>query len=118
MLVSVSTLASLPQVESAWNGVKEVYGEQDFGLRILRELMLAVIVVYAFLEPRLRRGCLIRRFLRFFGVVADLCDCVKLAMRCIWICHWLCPMAGLRVFRISAAGIDWIRHRQIKWRGR
>ena len=39
-LVSASTLASLPQVESAWTGVKEVYGEQDFGLHILRKAML------------------------------------------------------------------------------
>jgi hypothetical protein len=39
-LVSMSALVSLPQVESAWNGVKEVYGEQDFGLRILRKAML------------------------------------------------------------------------------
>ena len=50
VLVSVSTLASLPQVESAWTGVKEVYGEQDFGLRILREIMLIVLVAYAFLN--------------------------------------------------------------------
>ena len=42
-LVSASTLASLPQVESAWTGVKEVYGEQDFGLRILREAMLVAL---------------------------------------------------------------------------
>ena len=42
LVVSVSAVASLPQVESAWNGVKEVYGEQDFGLRILREVMLVV----------------------------------------------------------------------------
>jgi hypothetical protein len=39
-LVIVSALVSLPQVESAWNGVKEVYGEQHFGLRILRQAML------------------------------------------------------------------------------
>ncbi len=47
-LVSASMLASLPQVESAWTGIKEVYGEQDFGLRILREVMLLVLVVYFF----------------------------------------------------------------------
>lgn len=47
-LVSASTLTSLPQVESAWTGVKEVYGEQGFGLRIFREAMLVVLVAYLF----------------------------------------------------------------------
>jgi hypothetical protein len=42
-LASASTLASLPQAESAWTGVKAVYGEQDFGLRILREAMLVTL---------------------------------------------------------------------------
>ena len=42
-LLSVSTLASLPQAESAWAGVKAVYSEQDFGLRILREAMLVAL---------------------------------------------------------------------------
>lgn len=39
-LLSVTTLFSLPQAKSAWAEVKEVYSEQDFGLRILREAML------------------------------------------------------------------------------
>ena len=42
-LLSVSTLASLPQAESAWAGAKAVYSEQDFGLRILREAMLVAL---------------------------------------------------------------------------
>ena len=54
-LVGVSALASLPQVESSWNGVKEVYGEQDFGLRILRELTLLLTVAYAALDRRFWR---------------------------------------------------------------
>jgi hypothetical protein len=70
VLVSTSTVAALPQVESAWLGVKEVYGEQDFGLRILREVMLLVVVVYAFLEPRLRSNALSSSMLALFGVVA------------------------------------------------
>ena len=40
LLVSAPTLASLPQVEAAWTGVKDVYGKQDFGLHILRNAML------------------------------------------------------------------------------
>ncbi|MEY3288815.1 MAG: hypothetical protein RLZZ419_1057, partial [Pseudomonadota bacterium] len=43
-LISTSTLASLPIAESAWTGVKAVYSEQDFGLSILREAMLAALV--------------------------------------------------------------------------
>lgn len=54
-LVGVSALASLPQVESSWNGVKEVYGEQDFGLRILRELTLLLTILYAALDRRFWR---------------------------------------------------------------
>jgi hypothetical protein len=40
LLASASTLASLPQVDSAWTGLKEVYSMQDFGLHILRRAML------------------------------------------------------------------------------
>ena len=40
LLVSAPTLASLPQVEAAWTGVKDVCGKQDFGLHILRKAML------------------------------------------------------------------------------
>ena len=39
-LVSMSTLASLPQAESAWAEVKEIYSKQDFGLHVLRQAML------------------------------------------------------------------------------
>ncbi len=97
VLVSVSTLASLPQVESAWNGVKEVYGEQDFGLRILRELMLAVIVVYAFLEPRLRRGCLIAPVFAYFGVIFTYVLC-EVAYALYLDLPLIVPLAGLRLF--------------------
>jgi hypothetical protein len=52
LLVSASTIASLPQVQSTWDGVREVYGEQDFGLRLLRETMLVIIILYAGAERR------------------------------------------------------------------
>jgi hypothetical protein len=52
ILVALSAVASLPQVESAWTGVREVYGEQDLGLRILREAMLGIIILYVMFEPR------------------------------------------------------------------
>jgi hypothetical protein len=42
-LVCASTLASLPVTKSTWGGVKAVYGEQDFGLRNLREAMLVAL---------------------------------------------------------------------------
>ena len=71
-LVSASTLASLPQVESAWTGVKEVYGEQDFGLRILREIMLVVLITYAFFEPRLAERRLERSSTGIFGCCGHL----------------------------------------------
>lgn len=97
MLIGASLLASLPQVESAWKGVKEVYGEQDFGLRILRELMLAVLVAYTFFEPRLRRGALsipVLAFLCLMGVYVLL----EFAYAVYLDLPWVVPMAGLRVF--------------------
>ncbi len=96
-LVSASTVAALPQVESAWTGVKEVYGEQDFGLRILREAMLAVLVAYGFFEQRLRRGALSSAVLAFLGVVVtyvffEVGYALYLGLPLV------VPMAGLRVF--------------------
>ena len=96
-LVSASTLASLPQVESAWTGVKEVYGEQDFGLRILREAMLLVLVAYMFFEPRLRRGALTSSVFAFLGVVATYVLC-EVGYALYLDLPWVVPMAGLRVF--------------------
>ncbi|MDD5267062.1 MAG: O-antigen ligase family protein [Methylococcales bacterium] len=96
-LVSASTLASLPQVESAWTGVKEVYGEQDFGLRILREAMLLVLVAYMFFEPRLRRGTLTSSAFAFLGVVATYVLC-EVGYALYLDLPWVVPMAGLRVF--------------------
>ncbi|MGZ5075935.1 MAG: O-antigen ligase family protein [Methylobacter sp.] len=96
-LVSASTLASLPQVESAWTGVKEVYGEQDFGLRILREAMLLVLVVYAFFEPRLRQGALSGTVLAFLAVVASYV-LFEVGYALYLDLPWVVPMAGLRVF--------------------
>jgi len=96
-LVSASTLASLPQVESAWTGVKEVYGEQDFGLRILREVMLVVLVVYAFLEPNLRRGVFASSVLAFLGVVVTYV-LFEIGYALYLDLPLVVPMAGLRVF--------------------
>ncbi|WP_024296756.1 O-antigen ligase family protein [Methylomicrobium lacus] len=96
-LVSASTVASLPQVESAWAGVKEVYGEQDFGLRVLRELMLVVLVAYAFFEPRLRRGAMISSVLAFLSVVATYV-LFEVGYALYLDLPLVVPMAGLRVF--------------------
>lgn len=96
-LVGASTLASLPQVESAWTGVKEVYGEQDFGLRILRELMLLVLVAYAFFEPRLRNGALSSTVLAFLGAVATYV-LFEVGYALYLDLPFVVPMAGLRVF--------------------
>lgn len=96
-LVSASTLASLPQVESAWTGVKEVYGEQDFGLRILREAMLVVLVLYAFLEPRLRQGALTSTVFAFLGVIGTYV-LFEVGYALYLDLPLVVPMAGLRVF--------------------
>lgn len=97
LLVSASTVASLPQVESAWAGIKEVYGEQDFGLRILREAMLAVLVAYMWLEPRLRNGALTGPVLAFFSIVASYV-LFEVGYALYLDLPLVVPMAGLRVF--------------------
>jgi hypothetical protein len=96
-LVCASTVAALPQMESNWNGVKEVYGEQDFGLRILREVMLLVLIIYGFLETRLRQGILIGPVFAFLSVIAtyvlgEVAYALSLDLPLV------VPMAGLRVF--------------------
>lgn len=96
-LVGVSVFASLPQVESAWLGLKEVYGEQDFGLRILRELMLTVLSGYALLERRLRGGIFISPVLAFLGVLATYL-LLEIAYALYLDLPLVVPMAGLRVF--------------------
>lgn len=96
-LVCTSTLASLPQVQSAWQGIKEVYGEQDFGLRILRELMLATLVAYAMLEPRLRNGALNGQVLAFTGALVSYL-LFEVGYAFYLDLPWVVPMAGLRVF--------------------
>lgn len=96
-LVCASTVAALPQVESAWLGVKEVYGEQDFGLRILRELLLLVLIVYGFLEPRLRHGALISPVFAFFALIAT-----YVLFEVLYALYldlpFVVPMAGMRIF--------------------
>jgi O-Antigen ligase len=96
-LVSASTVAALPQVESAWSGIKEVYGEQDFGLRILREAMLMVLVAYMFFEPRLRRGAMASKVLAFLGVVSTYV-LFEVGYALYLDLPLVVPMAGLRVF--------------------
>jgi hypothetical protein len=57
VLVSASTLVSLPKVELALTGVKEVYSKQDFGLRILRKAMLVGLASqHGGLEPLAMNG--------------------------------------------------------------
>lgn len=96
-LICASTVAALPQVESAWQGVKEVYGQQDFGLRILREIMLLVLIAYVFLEPRLRRGVCTGSVLAFLAVVASYV-LLEVAYALYLDLPLVVPMAGMRVF--------------------
>jgi len=96
-LVSASTVAALPQVESAWLGIKEVYGEQDFGLRILRELMLLVLVAYVFFEPRLRRGAMSSSVWAFLGAIATYV-LFEVGYALYLDLPLVVPMAGLRIF--------------------
>ncbi len=97
LLVSASLVASLPQVESAWKGVKEVYGEQDFGLRLLREAMLALLIVYAFFEPRLRNGVVSSSILAFLSVIAAYV-LFEVAYALYLDLPLVVPLAGLRIF--------------------
>jgi len=96
-LVSASALASLPQVESAWNGVREVYGEQDFGLRILREVLLVVVILYAFLEPRFWRNGLAGPAFAFASLVAAYA-LFEIGYALYLDLPLVVPLAGLRVF--------------------
>jgi len=96
-LVCASIVAALPQVESAWLGVKEVYGEQDFGLRILREAMLVVLVAYVLFEPRLRNGALTSSVLAFMGIIATYV-LLEIGYALYLDLPLVVPMAGLRVF--------------------
>lgn len=96
-LVSVSALASLPQVESAWNGVREVYGEQDFGLRILRELALLLMVAYVGLDPRFWRTVADSRVSALLLIVGSYCV-FEFAYALYLGLPPIVPLAGLRVF--------------------
>ena len=42
-LIGASMLVSLPITKATLTSVKAVYGEQDFGLRVLREAMLVTL---------------------------------------------------------------------------
>jgi len=96
-LVCASTVASLPQVESAWAGIKEVYGEQEVGLRILREALLGVLIIYAWLEPRLRNGIVTSSVLAFLGVIATYV-LFEVGYALYLELPFVVPMTGLRVF--------------------
>lgn len=104
LLVGASLVASLPQVESAWKGIKEVYGEQDFGLRILREALLAVLIVYAFLEPRLRNGAMSSEVLAFLSILG--CYVLFEIGYALYLdLPLVVPMAGLRIFEYLPLGL-------------
>lgn len=96
-LVSISALASLPQVESAWNGVKEVYGEQDFGLRILRELTLLLVLGWVALDPRFWHTLATPRVSAFLLVLATYC-LFEVGYALYLGLPAVVPVAGLRVF--------------------
>jgi hypothetical protein len=77
--------------------VAEIYGEQDFGLRILREAMLLVVVAYCLLEPRFKWSVLSSK------TFALLCTIGTYTLFEIGYALYLdlplvVPMAGLRVF--------------------
>lgn len=97
ILVSVSALASLPQVESAWNGVKEVYGEQDFGLRILREVALLLVLAWVALDPRFWRTLATSRVSAFLLLLATYC-LFEVGYALYLGLPSVVPLAGLRVF--------------------
>lgn len=111
-LVAVSALASLPQVESAWKGVREVYGEQDFGLRILRELTLLAVAGWVALDPRFWRTLAIPRVSAFLLALAAYC-LFELAYALYLGFPLVVPLAGLRVFEylpVALIGFMIARH--------
>jgi O-Antigen ligase len=111
LLVCASIVAALPQVESAWLGIKEVYGQQDFGLRILRELMLIVLIAYAFFEPRLRNGFFSSEIMAFLGLIVTYV-LFEVAYALYLDLPLVVPMAGLRVFEyLPVALIGYISSR-------
>jgi len=96
-LVGASVVASLPQVGSAWSGVKEVYGEQDFGLRILREAMLLVVILFALCDARFRSVALRPKvWLTLTGIAAYLGMETGYALSLDL--PLVVPLAGMRVF--------------------
>lgn len=97
LLVSMSTVATLPQVQSSGVGVREVYGEQDFGLRLLREAMLVVIVAYLALERRFWNTVLSSKVVAMLMLLAtyvvfEVAYALHLGLPLI------VPLTGLRVF--------------------
>ncbi|ATG89427.1 O-antigen ligase family protein [Methylomonas koyamae] len=96
-LVCTSTVASLPQVQSAWAGIKEVYGEQEMGLRLLREAMLALLVCYAWAEPRLRNGIFSGPIPAFLSLIAAYVLC-EIGYAVYLDLPLIVPMTGLRIF--------------------
>ncbi len=97
LLVSASTIASLPQMQSTWDGVREVYGEQNLGLRILREIMLAIVIAYMAIERRFWHTVLSSNILTFLMVLASY-GLFEVAYALHLGLPLVVPLAGLRVF--------------------
>jgi hypothetical protein len=98
LLVSMSAVATLPQVQSTWEGVREVYTEQDFGLRLLREAMLIVIVAYVALERRFWNTVLSSKLLAMLMLLAS-----YVVFEVAYALHLglplIVPLTGLRLFQ-------------------
>lgn len=97
ILVSLSAVAALPQVESAWSGVREVYGEQDFGFRVLREAMLVILILYAVLDPLFRRTLFSPQVGSFLALLAGF-SIFETGYALSLDLPLVVPLAGLRIF--------------------
>jgi hypothetical protein len=104
VLVSLSAVVALPQVESAWNGVREVYGEQDFGFRLLREATLALIALYALLDRGFRNTVCTAEVGLFLTLLAGY-SAMEIGYALSLDLPWVVPMAGLRVFEYLPVGL-------------
>ncbi len=98
LLVSMSTVATLPQVQSTWEGAREVYGEQDFGLRLLREAMLVVIVAYVAMDRSFWNTVLSSKVVAMLTLLAS-----YVVFEVAYALHLglplIVPLTGLRIFQ-------------------
>lgn len=97
LLVCMALVVTLPQAYSNWEGTFEVMGDQDFGLRLLREAGVLIILVYCLmlrrywdilLNPAVMAGIAIVGAYVMFEVMYALERNLPLVV----------PLAGLRVF--------------------